>query len=73
MGNIKSFTGKEIIKKLQKIGFDVIRIKGSHYFMRHRDSRITVVPIHKNETVGIGLFKKILKDIDLSSQEFMDI
>jgi predicted RNA binding protein YcfA (HicA-like mRNA interferase family) len=40
-------SGKEIIKVLSKIGFVLVRQRGSHVFMRHPDGRRTVVPMHK--------------------------
>ncbi len=71
MSNLKSYSGKELIAILEVLGFDVIRIKGSHHFLRHPDSRATVIPVHKNETIGIGLFMKILKDIEMTKDEFI--
>ena len=58
-------SGKALIKALRKNGFDVIRIKGSHHFLRHSDGRCTVVPVHSGETIGPGLFNKILRDTEL--------
>lgn len=58
-------TGKELIKILEKHGFEVVRVRGSHHFLKHSDGRITVVPIHSNEIIGIGLFSKICRDVDL--------
>ncbi|MGA2296941.1 MAG: type II toxin-antitoxin system HicA family toxin [FCB group bacterium] len=70
MSNIKTYKGKELISILKKIGFDVIRIKGSHHYLKHEDGRGTVIPVHSNEDIGIGLFMKILKDIDISKDDF---
>ncbi len=54
MSSFPSVTGKDLIKALNKCDFKVIRIKGSHHFLRHEDGRRSVVPVHKNETIGIG-------------------
>lgn len=70
MGINKTYSGKEIISILKRLGFVVIRTKGSHNFLQHSDGRTTVVPVHSNETIGIGLFHKILKDIDFKKDEF---
>ena len=45
-------TGKEVIKYLSKVGFEVSRVKGSHHFLKHFDGRATVVPVHGNENIG---------------------
>lgn len=34
----------QVIVALRKAGFEVIRAKGSHHFLRHPDGRSTVVP-----------------------------
>ncbi|HOV93044.1 MAG TPA: type II toxin-antitoxin system HicA family toxin [Candidatus Kapabacteria bacterium] len=67
---MKTYSAKEIINKLKKVGFEVIRIKGSHYYLRHPDGRATVIPVHSNEDISIGLFLKILKDIEISKDDF---
>lgn len=69
MSSFPSVTGKDLIKALNKFGFKVIRIKGSHHFLRHEDGRRSVVPVHKNETIGKGLFAQILRDCEISREE----
>lgn len=71
MSNIPALTGKQMIKALKKADFDVIRIKGSHHFLSHSDGRKTVVPVHSGETIGKGLFAQILRDCDLTIDEFL--
>ncbi|MCC5840391.1 MAG: type II toxin-antitoxin system HicA family toxin [Opitutales bacterium] len=46
------------------------RIRGSHHFLKHPDGRATVVPLHRGETIGPGLFAKIVKDADLAIEDF---
>jgi predicted RNA binding protein YcfA (HicA-like mRNA interferase family) len=62
--------GREVIASLRRGGFSVIRIKGSHHFMRHADGRTTVVPVHSGEIIGPGLMSKILKDVEMDTQQF---
>ena len=61
--------GKDLIKALGKLGFSVLRIRGSHHFLKHKDGRSTVVPVHAGEIVGPGLLSKILSDVDLSAEQ----
>jgi predicted RNA binding protein YcfA (HicA-like mRNA interferase family) len=58
---------------LGRVGFEVIRIKGSHHFLQHPDGRATVVPVHAGETLGPGLVSKILRDTELSTDEFITL
>ena len=72
MSNLPSLNGRKLIKILGKFDFEVIRIKGSHHFLKHLDGRATVVPVHGKENIGIGLFYKILNDCGISIDDFLD-
>lgn len=65
MSRIPRVTGSDLLAALAKAGFTVIRVKGSHHFLRHEDGRSTVVPAHSGETIGPGLLHKILRDCQL--------
>lgn len=62
--------GKELVAALRRGGFVVIRVKGSHHFLRHSDGRCTVVPVHAGETIGVGLMGKILSDCEMTVEAF---
>ena len=70
MSRLPRVTGKEIVRALAAAGFEVARVKGSHHFLQHPDGRVTVVPVHPGETIGPGLMVKILRDCDMSNEEF---
>jgi predicted RNA binding protein YcfA (HicA-like mRNA interferase family) len=58
-----------LIRILNRHGFEVIRVRGSHHLLRHLDGRQTVVPVHAGETIGPGLLLKILKDAELIKED----
>lgn len=64
-----SVTGKQLVAVLQQLGFENLRVKGSHHFLRHPDGQTTVVPIHAGETVGPGLLNSILRQVKLSRDD----
>jgi predicted RNA binding protein YcfA (HicA-like mRNA interferase family) len=66
-------SGKALIAALKRIGFEEIRVKGSHHFLKHPDGRTTVVPVHSNETLGPGLMASILRDVKLSRTGLQDL
>ena len=39
--------------------------------MKHADGRSTVVPVHSGETIGPGLLLKILRDVEMTKDEFL--
>jgi predicted RNA binding protein YcfA (HicA-like mRNA interferase family) len=73
MTRLPALTGDQIVKALGKAGFQALRQKGSHVYLKHPDGRTTVVPVHKGESLGRGLFRKILRDIELSDEEFLKL
>lgn len=73
MSSLPSLTGKELIAVLSRARFDVLRVKGSHHFLRHADGRARVIPVQSGEDIGPGLFAKILRDCELSREEFQEL
>lgn len=69
MPRLPRLKGKELIEILKNHGFKLVRIRGSHHSMKHRDGRYTVVPVHAGEIIGVGLLLKILKDAELSKDD----
>jgi predicted RNA binding protein YcfA (HicA-like mRNA interferase family) len=65
-------SGAEVVRALQRAGFEVVRTKGSHQFMRHRTdpARQTVVPVHRRD-LPPGTLRAILRQAGLSSAEFI--
>lgn len=73
MTRLPSLSGEQIVKALSKAGFEVLRQRGSHIYLKHVDGRATVVPVHKSESIGRGLVRKILRDTELSRSEFLKL
>ncbi len=69
MTRLPRLKGKELIRILEKLGFEVVRSRGSHFFLRHPDGRVTTVPAHSGETLGPGLLRSILRDAELSPDD----
>jgi predicted RNA binding protein YcfA (HicA-like mRNA interferase family) len=65
MVKLPSLTGK------QRAEFAVVRIKGSHHFLRHADGRATVIPAHAGESIGPGLLSQILRDCEIGRDDLM--
>lgn len=73
MDRLPTLKAKKIIRILNKLGFQLIRKKGSHHFFRHFDGRTTVIPVHPSEDISRGLVREILKDIKISPKEFLKL
>ena len=66
-------SGQQVVRALERAGFEVIRVKGSHHFIRHRDnrSRQSVVPVLGSEDLGRALLRKILSDVGQTPDELI--
>ncbi|HEV8435664.1 MAG TPA: type II toxin-antitoxin system HicA family toxin [Thermoanaerobaculia bacterium] len=73
MTQFSAVTGRQLITALGKVGFAVIRVRGSHHFLRHQDGRTTVVPVHSGENIGPGLLGKVLRDTRLTREELQNV
>lgn len=73
MPKLSPIRAKDLIRILNKIGFSQVRQKGGHKRFEHTDGRKTTVPVHPGEAIGVGLLRKILRDIQLTPEEFNKI
>ncbi|MEK6405630.1 MAG: type II toxin-antitoxin system HicA family toxin [Acidobacteriota bacterium] len=71
MPRMPTVTSALMIEFLKSMGFKQSRQKGSHKFFRHSDGRTATVPFHKGEELGRGLTEKILKDAEVTKDDFL--
>ncbi len=71
MSRLPGISGEEAIRALTAAGFQPVRQRGSHVFLKHADGRATVVPVHRGEELGPGILPKILRDTELSREDFI--
>lgn len=64
-------SGKELIKTFRKLGFEVVRQKSSHVFLRHPDGRRLTVPVY--DEVPVNLLRWILAESKVSREEFLKL
>ncbi|MDT3699110.1 MAG: type II toxin-antitoxin system HicA family toxin [Thermincola sp.] len=72
MSKLTITSSKDMLRILESLGFIEIRQKGSHKYFRHSDGRTTIIPFH-GEDLGRGLLRKILRDIELTPEEYESI
>jgi predicted RNA binding protein YcfA (HicA-like mRNA interferase family) len=61
-------SGQKVIKTLVKMGFVVVRQRGSHVFLQRGENTVTV-PLHN--PLKKGTLKSILKQSDVSLELFV--
>ena len=74
MAKLPSVTARKVIRALKRAGFVEDRRKGSHLILIHpgRKAR-TVIPIHSGQTIKEPLLRAIIRDANLTADEFIDL
>lgn len=62
---------REVIRLLQEFEFVEVRQRGSHKQFRHHDGRSTTVPFHKGRDISPILLRQIIKDIEMTTEDFL--
>ena len=63
---------KTMERVLINLGFQNTRKKGSHFFYRHPDGRTTTIPNHTGRDLSRPLLREILREIELSPDQFSE-
>lgn len=59
---MNTMTGKEFARLLEKHGWELKRVRGSHYvYMKVGNPARISVPVHGNRPLKIGLMKHLMK------------
>jgi predicted RNA binding protein YcfA (HicA-like mRNA interferase family) len=65
---VKVISGKRMCRVLERHGWTLLRIRGSHHLYENEanDPPQVVVPVHGNKDLKPGIQKSIMKDAGLS-------
>lgn len=67
-----AITSRTMMAFLEHLGFQSVRQKGSHNFFKHQDGRTATVPEHLGEDLGRGITGKILRDAEVTREDFLE-
>lgn len=71
MGKFGGISGRDAIRRFEKIGYRVVRQRGSHVRLHHLDASHRpplTIPLQKE--LKIGLLQQLIKDAGLSVNDF---
>lgn len=71
MSRLPVVSFRALDKVLRGLGFEAVRQKRSHVFYRHPDGRTTTVPNHPARDIARPLLREILREIEMSRDEFI--
>ena len=74
MPKLPVVSGTQAIKCFEKFGYVVVRQQGSHIRLHHSsDKNMQPLTIPRHKTLGKGLLRKLLRDADITVEEFTDL
>jgi predicted RNA binding protein YcfA (HicA-like mRNA interferase family) len=74
MPRLPSLSPQKVIAILEKKGFTLKRVTGSHYIFAHPETKRRVtVPFHSSREVAKGTLLQILEDAGISREEIQEL
>lgn len=71
MGSLPVLKPSEVVEILRKLGFEMVRQRGSHQQFKDPSGRFTTVPFHKGRDISPPLLRQIAKDIGMTPDDFI--
>jgi predicted RNA binding protein YcfA (HicA-like mRNA interferase family) len=71
-GKLPVATGRDVVRALERAGFAIDRVVGSHHVMAHPSNpkRTVSVAVHGNRDLKRGTLRAIIRQSGLSVEEF---
>ena len=72
MPKLPSISGHGAIKCFEKLGYEIVRQRGSHVRLRHKfdlSKKPLTIPRHK--VLGKGLLRKLIRDAEINIEELL--
>lgn len=65
---------REVVQKLQRLGYEGPFGGGKHVFMRHPNSKLKIpVPIHQGRDLPTGTLRAILRQAGISVEQWLEL
>jgi predicted RNA binding protein YcfA (HicA-like mRNA interferase family) len=71
MGTLAGLSGKEVIRRLKKLGYIIARQRGSHVRLHHPAKPSLTVPLHRE--IKIGLMMQLIHDAGSDQKTFENL
>ena len=73
-GRLPRITGADALGALQRGGWFVVRIKGSHHMLNHpTNPGRPIIPVHAGVTLEPKTLSRVLKEAGLTADELRDL
>jgi predicted RNA binding protein YcfA (HicA-like mRNA interferase family) len=71
---LPKISGKAVVQVLQREGYVLLRIRGSHHYLRKPGATtLAVVPVHGNRDLPSGTLRAIIRQAGMTVDEFVKL
>ncbi len=73
---VPQVSGEEVIKALQRLGFEPVRQHGSHVVLKkqlYNREVGCVVPLHRGRNIAVGTLRSILRQAEITLEDFLEV
>ncbi len=72
---LRPLKAREVISALQRAGYEMDRVHGSHHILVRvgNPTRTVPVPLHAGRDIHVGLLRAIIRQAGLTPREFLDL
>lgn len=72
MSELPAISGRDAIKTFEKLGFQTVRSKGSHFVLSKPGYKYNLtVPVHGNRPLKPGTLRRLIRDSGATVDEFV--
>lgn len=72
MATLPRVSGREAARALGKVGYEVVRQRGSHIRLRHVAGARPPLTIPDHKELKTGLLRRLIRDAGMTVDEFVD-
>ena len=73
MSKLPVISGKTAIRAFEKMGYRVVRTRGSHFRLYHIDPKKNPLTIPSHKVLGRGLLRRLTRDAEITVEEFIEL
>ncbi len=73
MSRLPQVSGKNVVRALEKIGYEKDRMRGSHIILRQTEQPHRRITVPDHDPVAKGTLRAIIREVGLTVGEFIDL
>lgn len=73
MPPLPTVSGLAVIKALERLGYNLVRVTGSHHRLKHAQRPPISVQVHSNRDLPPGTLRSVIRTAGLTVEEFLEL